>query len=50
MKDCVANVDGADWTAVKMPPAEGLENYKPGVPLNVYGYIYAKKELKIQRQ
>ena len=46
MKDCVANVDGADWTAVKMPPAEGVENYKPGVPLNVYGYIYAKKGIE----
>lgn len=46
MKDCVANVDDADWTAVKMPPAEGVENYKPGVPLNVYGYIYAKKGIE----
>lgn len=43
MKDCISNVEGADWTAVKMPPAEGVDNYKPGVPLNVYGYIYAKK-------
>lgn len=46
MKDCVANVEGADWTAVPMPPAEGVEAYKPGVPLNVYGYIYAKKGIE----
>lgn len=46
MKDCVANVEGSDWTAVKMPPAEGVESYKPGVPLNVYGYIYAKKGIE----
>lgn len=46
MKDCVANIEGADWTAVKMPPAEGVETYKPGVPLNVYGYIYAKKGIE----
>ncbi len=42
MKDSVANV-GADWKAVAMPAAEGYGEYKPGVNLNVYGYIYAKK-------
>ena len=42
MKDSVVNV-GADWTAVAVPPAEGYGAYKPGVNLNVYGYIYAKK-------
>ncbi|MCR5715417.1 MAG: extracellular solute-binding protein [Lachnospiraceae bacterium] len=42
MKDSVVNV-GADWTAVPMPAAEGYGTYKPGVNLNVYGYIYAKK-------
>lgn len=42
MKDSVANV-GADWAAVPMPAAEGYSEYKPGVNLNVYGYIYAKK-------
>ena len=46
MKDCVANIDGADWTAVPMPAAEGVETYTPGVPLNVYGYIYAKKGIE----
>lgn len=46
MKDCVANIEGADWSAVKMPPAEGVESYKPGVPLNTYGYIYAKKGIE----
>ena len=42
MKDSVANV-GADWTAVAVPAAEGYGTYRPGVNLNVYGYIYAKK-------
>ena len=42
MKDSVANV-GADWIAVPMPAAEGYPEYKPGVNLNVYGYIYAKQ-------
>lgn len=42
MKDSVVNV-GADWTAVPMPAAEGYGVYKPGVNLNVYGYLYAKK-------
>ena len=42
MKDSVANT-GADWVAVPMPAAEGYSDYKPGVNLNVYGYIYAKK-------
>lgn len=42
MKDSVANV-GADWTAVPMPAAEGYPDYKPGINLNVYGYLYAKK-------
>ena len=46
MKDCVKNVEGADWAAVKMPPAEGVAAYKPGVPLNVYGYLYVKKGLE----
>lgn len=46
MKDCVKNVEGADWVAVKMPPAEGVEAYKPGVPLNVYGYLYVKKGIE----
>jgi putative aldouronate transport system substrate-binding protein len=43
LKDCVANVDGSDWTAVKMPPAEGVDSYKAAVNLNVYGYLYVKK-------
>ena len=42
MKDSVANV-GADWIALPMPPAEGVAKYTAGVPLNVYGYMYAKK-------
>ncbi|RHP30254.1 hypothetical protein [Lachnotalea sp. AF33-28] len=46
MKDCVKNVEGADWVAVKMPPAEGVASYKPGVALNVYGYMYAKKGIE----
>lgn len=46
MKDCVANVDGADWAAVKMPAAEGIDSYKAGVNLNVYGYLYVKKGIK----
>lgn len=45
MKDSVANV-GADWIAVPMPAAEGYPEYKPGVNLNVYGYIYAKQGIK----
>ena len=45
-KDCVKNVEGADWVAVKMPPAEGVASYKPGVALNVYGYMYAKKGIE----
>ncbi len=46
LKDCVANVDGADWTAVPFPAAESIGTYEPGVPLNVYGYIYAKKGIE----
>lgn len=46
MKDCVKNVEGADWIAVPMPPAEGVDAYKPGVPLNVYGYLYVKKGIE----
>ena len=46
MKNCVANVEGSDWTPVAMPPAEGVDAYKPGVPLNVYGYIYAKEGIE----
>lgn len=45
MKDSVVNV-GADWAAVAMPAAEGYSEYKPGVNLNVYGYIYAKKGIE----
>lgn len=45
MKDSMANV-GADWKAVPMPAAEGYSDYKPGVNLNVYGYIYAKKGIE----
>ncbi|WP_455616992.1 hypothetical protein [Eisenbergiella sp.] len=46
MKDCVKNIEGADWVAVKMPPAEGIESYRPGIALNVNGYLYAKKGLE----
>ncbi len=46
MKDCVKNVEGSDWIAVKMPPAEGVASYKPGVDLNVYGYMYARKGIE----
>lgn len=46
MKDCVKNIEGADWVAVKMPPAESVASYKPAVVLNVYGYMYAKKGIE----
>ncbi len=46
LKDCVANVEGSDWAAVKMPAAEGLDSYKAAVNLNVYGYLYVKKGIE----
>ncbi|QOV18781.1 extracellular solute-binding protein [Blautia liquoris] len=46
MKDCVANIEGADWAAVKMPAEKEGEDYLPGVKPNVYGYMYAKKGIE----
>ena len=44
LKDCVANVEGADWTAVAVPPSETLDTpYLAPVDLNTAGYIYVRK-------
>ena len=43
LKDCVANVDGADWIAVEMPASESLDQYMTPVELNTAGYLYVRK-------
>ena len=43
MKDCVANVEGADWIAVELPPSKNMETYLTPVELNTAGYLYVRK-------
>jgi hypothetical protein len=41
--DSIRNNPELEWETISFPAAEGISEYKPGVPLNVYGYYYIKK-------
>ena len=44
LKNCYENVEGSDWIAVPIPPAEEGGTYESGVVANVYGYMYCSSE------
>lgn len=47
LKDCVANIEGADWMAVAMPPSEKIDKYLIPTELNLSGgFLYVKKGIE----
>ena len=44
LKNCYENVEGSDWIALPIPPAEEGGTYEAGVVANVYGYMYCSKQ------
>lgn len=38
------NFPNDEWEAISLPAAEAGEKFVPGVPLNVYGYFYVRKD------
>ena len=41
--DMRKNFPDAQWETISFPAAQGVDEYRPGVPLNAYGYYYVKK-------